>query len=97
MLKMVVISNILAFLFIITFDYLIRTYKTYGDLEADYVSLLLHPGDLKPAIVKTINHILKPIRDHFNNDPHAKELLALIKSYRVLIRVMPDFFINDIR
>jgi len=59
------------------------TYKTYEELEKDYKEDKLHPGDLKPAIVRAINTILKPIRDHFKNDSQAKELLALVKSYRI--------------
>ena len=57
-------------------------YDTYEALEADYVSGALHPGDLKPALAKAINVILQPVRDHFQNDPKAKQLLKQIKSYK---------------
>lgn len=59
-----------------------KTYTKYEDLEADYVSGALHPGDLKPAVIKYINQLLKPVRDHFTNDAYAKELLEKVIRYR---------------
>eukprot|EP00967_Tisochrysis_lutea_P152403 scaffold298550_cov18-Tisochrysis_lutea.AAC.1 len=35
-------------------------------------------GDLKPALARAINLILQPVRDHFANDPEAKELLKKV-------------------
>lgn len=58
-------------------------YKRYEDLEEDYKSGNLHPGDLKPALAAAINKILQPIRDHFKNDPEAREILAMVRSYKV--------------
>ncbi|XP_022854022.1 tyrosine--tRNA ligase 1, cytoplasmic-like [Olea europaea var. sylvestris] len=40
-------------------------------------------GDLKPALAKALNQILQPVRDHFKNDPKAKELVKRVKSYKV--------------
>lgn len=60
-----------------------RTYKSYEEAEADYAAEKLHPGDLKKALAKAINKILQPVRDHFEKDPQAKELLKLVRSYRV--------------
>jgi hypothetical protein len=53
-------------------------------LEKDYVKGDLHPGDLKPALAKALNKLLQPIRDHFKNDPEAREILALVRSFRVI-------------
>lgn len=52
-------------------------------MEEDYRKGQLHPGDLKPALAKAINKILQPIRDHFKNDPEAREILNLVRSFRV--------------
>ncbi|XP_015573604.1 tyrosine--tRNA ligase 1, cytoplasmic [Ricinus communis] len=60
-----------------------KTYESFEKLVADYESGELHPGDLKPALSKAINMILKPVRDHFNNDANAKDLLKRVKGYRV--------------
>ena len=60
-----------------------KTYGTYEELEADFKSGALHPGDVKPALTKAINSILQPVRDHFQNNAQAKQLLKQIKSYKV--------------
>ncbi|KAG6383253.1 hypothetical protein SASPL_156999 [Salvia splendens] len=59
-----------------------RTFKSFEDLVADYESGQLHPGDLKPALAKALNRILQPVRDHFINDPKAKDLLKRVKGYK---------------
>ena len=58
-------------------------FSTYEQLEEDFKSGNLHPGDLKPAVAKAINEMIKPVRDHFKNDPEAKKLLDAVKSFRV--------------
>lgn len=60
-----------------------KTFKGYEQLLADYEEGNLHPGDLKPSLSKAINAILKPVRDHFNKNADAKDLLKHVKSYRV--------------
>ncbi|KAA8529405.1 hypothetical protein F0562_033795 [Nyssa sinensis] len=61
----------------------LETFSSFEELVADYQSGNLHPGDLKPALSKALNKILQPVRDHFNNDANAKELLKRVKSYKV--------------
>ncbi|XP_028102955.1 tyrosine--tRNA ligase 1, cytoplasmic-like [Camellia sinensis] len=56
-----------------------KTFNNIEELVADYESGQLHPGDLKPALSKALNKILQPVRDHFKNDPAAKELLKKVK------------------
>ncbi|WCJ31472.1 Tyrosine--tRNA ligase [Euphorbia peplus] len=60
-----------------------RTFTSFEELVAEYVSGKLHPSDLKPALSKSLNKILQPVRDHFKNDANAKELVKLVKGYRV--------------
>ncbi|KAK4794385.1 hypothetical protein SAY86_012379 [Trapa natans] len=60
-----------------------KTFKTFDELAADYESGELHPGDLKPSLAKALNKILRPVRDHFSQDPNAKDLLKRVKGYRV--------------
>eukprot|EP00388_Colpodella_angusta_P045028 GDKK01064739.1.p1 GENE.GDKK01064739.1~~GDKK01064739.1.p1 ORF type:complete len:417 (-),score=137.23 GDKK01064739.1:77-1327(-) len=43
----------------------------------------LHPGDVKPALAKALNALLEPVRRHFETDPHAKQVLAAVKSYKI--------------
>ena len=60
-----------------------KSYETIEALVEDYVKGDLHPGDLKAALAKQLNLILQPVRDHFENDAEAKELLKKVKSYKV--------------
>lgn len=50
-----------------------KVYKNYADLENDFVNKKLHPMDLKNAMAKKINQILKPAREHFAQ-PKIKKL-----------------------
>eukprot|EP01084_Bolivina_argentea_P229563 387419_1 len=58
-------------------------YKSYDELEQDYVNLKLHPDDLKKALAKSINKMLEPVRMHFQNDKNAKRLLKQIKNLKI--------------
>ncbi|KAK6935387.1 Aminoacyl-tRNA synthetase, class Ic [Dillenia turbinata] len=60
-----------------------KIYTSFKELCADYESGDLHPGDLKPALAKALNTILKPVRDHFTKNAEAKDLLKRVKAYRV--------------
>mmetsp|Transcript_51485 Transcript_51485/g.59121 ORF Transcript_51485/g.59121 Transcript_51485/m.59121 type:complete len:398 (-) Transcript_51485:162-1355(-) len=60
-----------------------KTYTSYEEAEKDFKSGDLHPDDLKSALAAAINKLLQPVRDHFEKDPEAKELLKLVRSYRV--------------
>jgi tyrosyl-tRNA synthetase len=65
------------------FTHFFRTYTSYEEIVADYTEGKLHPSDLKPALAKAINQLIQPVRDHFTNDAHAKQLLQKVKSYKV--------------
>jgi tyrosyl-tRNA synthetase len=41
------------------------TYRTYEDLEADFLAEELHPQDLKTGAAASINDAISPIRDRF--------------------------------
>ncbi|MEI8364596.1 MAG: tyrosine--tRNA ligase [archaeon] len=59
------------------------TYKSYEDLEKDFVDKKLHPMDLKGTAAQYIDQFIEPVREHFRNDAHAKELLAKVESFQV--------------
>jgi len=60
-----------------------KTYNAYEELEADFVSGALHPGDVKAALSSNLNKILQPVRDHFASNKEAKQLLDTIRKYKV--------------
>ncbi|XP_667840.1 tyrosyl-tRNA synthetase [Cryptosporidium hominis TU502] len=59
------------------------TFTNKEDFHKAYLSGDLHPGDLKKGLSDALNLMLQPIRDHFNTDPRAKELLQLVQSFKV--------------
>lgn len=56
---------------------------TYAELEKIYSEKQLHPQDLKQTVVKLLNELLQPVRDHFQNNPEAKALLEKVQSYNI--------------
>ena len=58
-------------------------YKLYSILEKDFETGALHPLDLKTAVARDLDVLIKPIREHFENDPKAKKLYETVKSFQV--------------
>eukprot|EP00288_Rhodomonas_lens_P016757 CAMPEP_0177703458 /NCGR_PEP_ID=MMETSP0484_2-20121128/7681_1 /TAXON_ID=354590 /ORGANISM="Rhodomonas lens, Strain RHODO" /LENGTH=764 /DNA_ID=CAMNT_0019214811 /DNA_START=355 /DNA_END=2649 /DNA_ORIENTATION=+ len=58
-----------------------KTYTTLADLQADFKSEALHPGDLKPTVTKALDAFLQPIRDRIKADAGAKKAEAGVKAY----------------
>jgi tyrosyl-tRNA synthetase len=67
-----------------------KTYTTYEQLEQDFVEKNLHPSDLKAALIKGMNKILQPVRDHFINDAFARNLLKKVKQYQEEMRILKE-------
>ena len=58
-------------------------YKSYEDMENDFKSGELHPTDLKKSTAKSLNQIIKPIREHFEKNPRAKELYKSLAEAKI--------------
>ncbi|MFH0906569.1 MAG: tyrosine--tRNA ligase [archaeon] len=56
-------------------------YKTYEQLEKDFVEKKLHPADLKASTAKYIDQLLEPVRKHFAENKYAKDLLEKVNGY----------------
>ncbi|MGV8172378.1 MAG: tyrosine--tRNA ligase [Candidatus Woesearchaeota archaeon] len=50
-----------------------KIYNSYDELVKDFGDKTLHPMDLKNAMAKKLNEILKPAREHFA-DPHTNKM-----------------------
>jgi len=57
--------------------------NSYNELVEIYFKGDLHPMDLKTAVTYYINELIKPVREHFENNKHAKELKEKLLSYQV--------------
>ncbi len=55
----------------------------YNELEKVFESGELHPMDLKTAVSYHINELVKPVRDHFENNIEARDLLKKVQSFEV--------------
>jgi len=57
--------------------------KSYQDLEKLYQEKKIHPLDLKNTVIKLLDQLLQPVRQHFTKDQNAKRLLEKIQSFKV--------------
>ena len=67
-----------------------KTYFSYEELESDFKVGNLHPGDLKSALIKGMNSIMQPVRDHFKYDAYARNLLKKVKQYQEEMRILKE-------
>ena len=56
------------------------TYAVYADLESAFAAGDLSPVDLKSATIEYLDQLIQPVRDHFINDPEAKELAEYVEQ-----------------
>lgn len=57
--------------------------KSYEELADIYGKNELHPMDLKQSVSGLINELIRPVRDHFENDANAKALLEKVQGFEV--------------
>jgi tyrosyl-tRNA synthetase len=58
-------------------------FENYADLEQSFVKGDLHPLDLKNSVADYLDQLIKPIRDHFEKDKKARDLLKVVKSMEI--------------
>ena len=62
------------------------SFNSYSELENAYKKEELSPVDLKMTVIDYLDQLIKPIRDHFENDEKAKKLhqfvIAAQKKYK---------------
>lgn len=59
------------------------TFYNYKDVERSYLNGEIHPLDLKNALAKHLIQLIEPIRKHFIENTHAKELYEMIAKAEV--------------
>ena len=57
--------------------------KGYDELVDIYARGDLHPMDLKTAMASCINKLISPVREHFEKNKEARDLLEKVKSFEV--------------
>lgn len=58
-------------------------YKSYQEMESDFVSGNLHPADLKNSTALNLDKIIEPVRRHFEKNVKARELYNVLKRTEV--------------
>ena len=56
------------------------SYHSYKELEAAYENGSLSPVDLKNTVVKYLDQLLQPVREHFEKNPEAKKLADFVQK-----------------
>lgn len=59
------------------------SFSSYDGLESAFGKGEVHPMDLKQSTAVYIDRMIKPVRDHFEKNNKAKELLKQVKSFEV--------------
>jgi len=57
--------------------------NSFHDLEIKFANKEIHPQDLKIAVIGYLDKLLAPVRQHFEENQEAKELLKKVKSFQV--------------
>jgi len=58
-------------------------FHTYDELEKAYESKELFPLDLKHAVIEHLDKLIEPVRRHFEENEHARALLAEVQSFQI--------------
>ena len=60
-------------------------FRSYQELEAAYKKGEdeLHPEDLKKSVIRYVNELLKPVKNHFKNDKIAGALLEEVQTFQI--------------
>jgi tyrosyl-tRNA synthetase len=59
-----------------------QVFATFQDVRTAFVDGSLSKDDLKRGLIVALNALLEPVRLHFTNNEHAKNLLALVQQYK---------------
>ncbi|MBI2044072.1 tyrosine--tRNA ligase [Candidatus Pacearchaeota archaeon] len=60
-----------------------KTYKSYLQMEDDYIAKKLHPMDLKETCALELDKLIKPVREHFEKNKEAKKLYESVKAMKI--------------
>lgn len=57
--------------------------NSYSNLEHLFAEKKIHPLDIKHKAIELIDKLLQPVREHFENNGYAKDLLSKVKTFQV--------------
>ena len=63
-------------------DIVVAVYDKYDDVKSDFLAGKISVDQLKDGLVRALNELLQPVRDHFTNDDTARELLDQVREFK---------------
>jgi len=58
-------------------------FTSYNDMADAYKQNRISPQELKNSLTKYLNLLLQPVRDHFAQNPKARQLYAKVEKLRI--------------
>ncbi|MBC8495705.1 tyrosine--tRNA ligase [archaeon] len=58
-------------------------FKSYAELEKEFIAGKLHPMDLKNTVAAKIDELIEPVRIHFEKNSKARKLKEQVESFKV--------------
>lgn len=58
-------------------------YHSYDELANGFAKGDIHPMDLKTAVSERINEIIAPVREHFEKNEKARNILSTVQGYEI--------------
>jgi len=59
-----------------------KTFTSYNALETDFIQHLIHPADIKPALITYINEFLAPVRKYISDNKDVGKLIKEVKNMK---------------
>jgi tyrosyl-tRNA synthetase len=59
-----------------------KTFTDFPSVKEAFLSQEISEQDLKTGLINALNELLEPVRKHFNDDAHAKNLLAQVQQFK---------------
>ncbi|CAN5226927.1 tyrosine--tRNA ligase [soil metagenome] len=56
---------------------------SYKELEQKYENKEIHPIDLKNTVIDLLDQLIQPVRNHFETNEYANDLLKKVQSYQI--------------
>lgn len=61
---------------------IVVVYDKYDDVKSDFLAGKISVDQLKDGLVRALNELLQPVRDHFTNDDTARGLLEQVREFK---------------
>ncbi|CAB9507871.1 Tyrosine--tRNA ligase 1, cytoplasmic [Seminavis robusta] len=59
-----------------------KTFQDFESVKKAFLDAEISEAELKKGLIDSLNELLEPVRNHFADDPTAKELLAQVRQFK---------------